>query len=441
MRNIFKLAILSFFTAIYAVTASFSTNPEKDNEKASFSSSSHPKLKKWDEFLYKPDDHNVFVPNYHKIIGTEEAHNKGAFGQGVTIAVIEEGSLLDTDESHCKWVTSILNEIAPQAKLEIFYQPSNLKTDLDYEKWCAESIENAIEKKVSFINISLGWGVERLAARDKATGEPSDEFPQIIAEAIDRAKYKGIGVFIAASNDSSIIHLEVGYQKYSDINKILEKPNTNLRFVIATEYRLEKLDGKNKLREDIYAESNVMCNELWKYGISAPGYKILCDGHNPKKELCSATSFATPMVSASAALVMSLFPELTPIQILNVLDESSRTTKLIPHNSKEEFSKINAVKLLEDFRNYQNEIYRNKNKRGRGGFVQCGRSSSSQNVSDEELKNTEQYEKFVDKAYQDDIVLVNRRQYGRGVVCIPKALKLAGQQVNGLKFRACDTQL
>lgn len=396
------------------------------------------KVEDWQNMpiLYKADGHDGLVCNHKRVIGAPQTNSFNTLGKNVTIAVIDPG-IFDCNkdinhalteatkqrhsnvkvsgnesDSHPNWVASIIankkNGIFPQAKLEVFTVPEEkCKTSC-----VVNAIDEAIKLNVDFISISMGWGAN---IGDSSEKWQKDEFPEKIAAAIYRAAEKNIGVLIAAGNYSTQSHRRyLGHNKYKNIADVLNNSKGALRFVVATEYTQK--ENETNIDEKVAWFSNVMTsndtgNELWKYAIAAPGVNILYSDPDGKESVCNGTSAATPMVAAAAAFIKRQFPHLNSIQVLDVLDRSSRTTVLpSTRETKEEYIKRVTEEEL------SNRFYR-----------YLDTKSEDENILDdsEDVDESKEYASFVEKAYQVSLMLFDRDLCGRGVIDIQNALKIA----------------
>ncbi len=149
------------------------------------------------------------------------------------------------------------------------------------------AIEYAVEKGAEVINMSLGGlGVDL-----------------VLEDAVEMAYEAGVTVVVAAGNDATDEAVTPG-----DHNEVIGVCNTT------------REDRRYKY-EDIFG--GYSSNFGQAKDISAPGTGILST--IPKGyENYSGTSMAAPMVSAVAAMVYAVSPELTPAQMKNILCGTAR---------------------------------------------------------------------------------------------------------------------
>lgn len=306
-----------------------------------------------ESIFYAHKQLNRRVTDHRKIIGADIPQDKQ--GDGVKIAIIEsnwfdcegdtKSSITQTTKDrlsqknpeteiangHINFVASIIagkNGIAPQAQLEVIRYEG-------FSKEIGTAIRQAIEAKVDFINMSVGFG---------AIGS---DFPQELRQPLLEARDAGICILLAAGNENHLVSTGVtlGLGMYKGLDKILEEMNGYMRIVVSTSYEKKKAEEeldfcpysykKNKgVAKDGYGQqtieekasyfSNSLNAIIAKYGIAAPGDLILAHELGSKPKIDSGTSFATPIVVAAAALVKSNFPHLKNVDVLNILEKSAR---------------------------------------------------------------------------------------------------------------------
>ena len=327
------LSTAILFTSLFMSSASYGMLPE--------------------DIFYTPEGHSKEAINHHKIIGADVAHARNVFGEGVKVAVIDmewfdcesdtKSALTETtkqrmaqfqapltkNESHSNLVASLIagkQGIAPKVQLEVFSQPEEtFYADYDKDKcnkfddWIVKAIRQSIEEKADFINMSIIFG------------DVGMRFPQPIAEALYAARDAGIGIILCAGNERTQAggNSYVGSGTYPNFGKIVENMNGHLRLAVATRYHNDYVGIVN---ESFASFSNVLSYDIQAYGLAAPGEQILSCAVGSKEIIWNGTSCSAPIITASAALVLSNSPHLKGkgAEVLKILDESARKTMLNP---------------------------------------------------------------------------------------------------------------
>lgn len=388
----------------------------------------------WSEapIIYQTPDDKIIV-NHRKIIGEDQVTHDS--GEKCKIAVIDSGwfdcksgdvrQVLskstkkrlghlypikkekdDTDSfGHTNWVSSIIggrNGIAPKAELEVFSVSNSWKSEKKWVDWCAKAIRKSIKSKVDFINMSIGWDDE------------DGNFPSEIEKALYKASAAGIGVLLAASNDS----LTIGTHVYKGLGRVLQNMKGYMRIVASSGYKTKVSQDKNqnfswRVSEYPSEFSNWLSEDCIPYCLTAPGENILSYGVNQNEAIWEGTSAATPIVTALATIIKSKAPHLNASEIFSILDESARKTKINP-KSFEECVQPKLSKLL-------NSYNRRCRESGRHAEIIDGPESGKE--------NREAFMRFVDDFYEDHIKLPTSR-YGQGVVNIAKAFEILSSRLD-----------
>lgn len=155
-----------------------------------------------------------------------------------------------------------------------------------------KAIDYAIQKKVFLINNS--WG--------------SSRFSRTLSDAISRAAVAGILFFTAAGNGNK----GIGYNIDTNPWYPASYPQWNVFSVAATTTNDRLTDFSNFSKN--------------KVDVAAPGYAIYSTVSGINYQMMSGTSMATPIVAGLAVLVKATNPSLDPLQILNIIRESSDKT-------------------------------------------------------------------------------------------------------------------
>ena len=164
------------------------------------------------------------------------------------------------------------------------------------------AIEYAIEKKVDVINLSMG----------------STQYSDIENEEIQKAINNGIVVVASAGNDA---------------NSSYEYPASydNVISVGATDQNNNKTSFSNYNN---------------KVSLSAPGENILSTNLAGGYSYHSGTSFSAPVVSAMAAIIKSVRPDLSPQDIKSVLQNNSLDLGTVGKDNYFGYGKVNAYKSI-----------------------------------------------------------------------------------------------
>ena len=161
----------------------------------------------------------------------------------------------------------------------------------------AKGIRDAADAGASIINVSIGG--------------PDQSF---IADAVNYAESKGALVVAAASN----IHSGI---------KIFPAAYPNVLSVSAVDQDNDNYEYSNGSWVDVYA----------------PGEAVIGIAANGVPSVIAGTSFATPMVSGTAALLKTRFPNATPEALLAMITTHARTVRGIQTGRRIPLLDINAA--------------------------------------------------------------------------------------------------
>lgn len=193
----------------------------------------------------------------------------------------------------------------------------------EYDKDVALAIRYAVDNGANIINMSFG----------------KDFSPQkrFVDEAVKYAEDNNVLLVHAAGNDGE------------NIDKVANFPNKQLDDGYRVGNWLEVGATTMKSGKDFNASFS-------NYGhrnvdIFAPGVDIVSLAPDDKYNQMDGTSFASPVVSGVAALVWSYFPELTAVELKNILLDSStkyrRLKVYVSGDDPDEKEKIKFSKLSE----------------------------------------------------------------------------------------------
>lgn len=280
---------------------------------------------------YTPKDSNYKKQWYLKKINSEKAWNTAKGSSAITVAVIDggiqtghsefkgrivspynavtKGTSLSSDShgTHVAGIIAAANDnkgtvgIAPNVKImpiDIF----NGKYADTYDE--ASGVMYAADKGANIINMSFG----------------SEYYTYIEAYAIQYAASKGAVLVAAAGNDAkSATNYPAGYDSVIS--------------VAAT---------------DSHDGSSEYSNYGYYIDISAPGDDIYSTLPNNKYGYMSGTSMATPVVSGTAALVLSKNPLLSATDVKNILIKSTKDLGTNGWDYLFGYGRIDAEKALKN---------------------------------------------------------------------------------------------
>jgi subtilisin family serine protease/predicted esterase len=169
------------------------------------------------------------------------------------------------------------------------------------------AIDYAIDNKAHIINASWGQATQADVTKDPGF--------QLLYDTIERANQEGILFVAAAGNDGS----------NNDMSHMVPATlgNSNILSVGAT--------ARNGLS---WNKSNYGAHAVH---VMAPGQEILTTSHNGGVRYSSGTSLSAPLVSGLAALMLSANPDLSPQDIIQILERSCD-----PHPGLLEHSRCNG---------------------------------------------------------------------------------------------------
>lgn len=249
-------------------------------------------------------EHPFLKDNIYVINGTPSSRNYGAdFSRG------RENKFRPNDlHGHGTHVSGIIKSIFPEVKIlpVKYYNPNasgseNLQANI-------EALQYAVDNNVDIINYSGGGPA------------PSREELKILQE----AERKGILVIAAAGNEEANIDRQ---------NKYFPASYGLSNVVAVTAYNQE-----------------LMVSSPFSYGektvdVAAPGYRIKSSLPNSRAGYLTGTSQATAFVTGVAALIKSQNPELTAVQIKDLIKKSAKQE--ITLMGKCASGKLDAGKALE----------------------------------------------------------------------------------------------
>jgi subtilisin family serine protease len=169
----------------------------------------------------------------------------------------------------------------------------------EYDKDIALSIRYAVDNGANIINMSFGKGFS-----------PNK---QLVANAISYAEKKGVLLIHAAGNDASNIDTEPNFPNGLNSNN---KMASNWMSIGASSFNIKK--------KQVSSFSN--------YGIKSvtlfsPGDNIITLDKDNQYTHTQGTSFAAPIATGVAALILSYYPDLTPQELISILVDSSTKIK------------------------------------------------------------------------------------------------------------------
>jgi subtilisin family serine protease len=165
----------------------------------------------------------------------------------------------------------------------------------EYDKDIALAIRYAVDNGANIINMSFGKGYS-----------PNKEW---VDEAMQYAADNNVLLIHAAGNDSKNNDLDPSYPN--------DKTLSNKKIATWLEIGANSTDPKKEL-----------CGSFSNYGakdvdLFAPGVDVVGCVPNDEYAMLDGTSFACPVTSGVAALVWSYYPELTALELKEILMEST----------------------------------------------------------------------------------------------------------------------
>ncbi|WP_300527721.1 S8 family peptidase [Maricaulis sp.] len=278
------------------------------------------------------------------LMNTSHAYAEGAFGAGVTVAVIDSGidaslpefagrlapnsvsiweqqggTVGDYNNGHGSLVASVIaanrndvgtHGVAPEVTVlairvdrgvEDASNPGSsfpLYTETDL----ALSIDYAVDQGADVINISLGRPPEFYESNGNA-----------IRAALERAASAGIVVSIAAGNFNPSTPLE--NRITTSVPQIFaDNAEMNGHLVI-----VPAIDQNSQI-----AGFSARAGDLANFAISAPGADIYIALSEALTGNANGTSAAAPHIAGALALILGHFPNMTPIEALQLLYDTAR---------------------------------------------------------------------------------------------------------------------
>ena len=189
----------------------------------------------------------------------------------------------------------------------------------EHDKDVALAIRYAVDNGAKIINMSFG--------------KPVSPYKQFVDDAVRYAAAKGVLLVHGAGNDGK------------DISKDLFYPHPLfLDSTRATNYLTVGASGDESTGE--YAAPFSNYSREW-VDVFAPGVFIHSSATNNRYVSADGTSLASPVVSGVAALLKSYFPQLTPQQIVSIINTSGRSIDkdvLLPgsENKKVKFASLSS---------------------------------------------------------------------------------------------------
>jgi subtilisin family serine protease len=162
------------------------------------------------------------------------------------------------------------------------------------DKDIANAIRYAVDNGARIINMSFG----KSYSPDK----------KVVDEAMQYAASKNVLLIHAAGNDAKNLDKE---------------PNFPTKMTLDG----KKINSWLEIGASSWGDANNFVGDFSNYGkksvdLFAPGVDIYATTPNQKYESLSGTSMAAPVTSGVAAIVMSYFPELTAVQVREILEKS-----------------------------------------------------------------------------------------------------------------------
>jgi len=163
------------------------------------------------------------------------------------------------------------------------------------DKDVANAIRYAVDNGAHIINMSFGKGYS--------------PFKQVVDAAVRYAQERGVLLVHAAGNDAKDLATEPNYP-----NRYFMSGDTATLWI---EVGASAWRGRGQLASDF---SNYGARQV---DVFAPGSDITSSAPGNKYEAASGTSFAAPVVSGIAAMLMAYYPELTAADVRRIILESA----------------------------------------------------------------------------------------------------------------------
>lgn len=293
----------------------------------------------------KPDSIYGYAYDQIKMINGRALHEKGYRGKGLEIAVIDAGyknfrdillldnvvvkgykdfvyrgeNMFESSDHGLKVLSVIAGNrsgiyvgTAPESKFWLLRSEdgrSEYPVEEDY--WVAAA-EYADSVGVDIINTSLGYSHFHAPARSY-THEDIDGKTSFITQAAERAVAKGIFVEVSAGNE--------GGNKWHKITMPSDAENV----LVVGSVKRDSLVS-------YFSSRGPTADGRIKPDVVALGSSIHVIGSDGDIEQASGTSFAGPVMSGMAACLWQAYPQLTNLELLEVIKKSSHKYEN-PNNS------------------------------------------------------------------------------------------------------------
>ena len=236
------------------------------------------------------------------------------------------------------------------------------------DKDVANGIRYAVDNGAKVINMSFGKAYKW----DK----------KVVDEAVKYAEEKGVLLVHAAGNDNQNNDIEENFPNkyfdgkeandYKEANKVAVKPDfvpptktnqvngmgmrpmvgkstgTKPIAVDTAKFKLPHANNWIEVGASAYKDDENLKASFSNYGkfnvdVFAPGFLINSTVPEGKYEDADGTSMASPVVSGLAALILSYYPKLTPVQVREIIMKS---VSKVPHKIKYKNEKGENVRVL-----------------------------------------------------------------------------------------------
>ncbi len=186
---------------------------------------------------------------------------------------------------------------------------------------------DAIDREIRVLNVSMGpnWG--RVGNEDKYCERSHKRREKLWRQVIEHAKDNGLLLIFAAGNNNNLPPEKIPPAS-------LAKEYDNLISVGAVNQELDKIYTTGA-GVSIYAPGL----SVW----SARSYRGMWEVFDEPYDFSSGTSYAAPFVTGTAGLMLSVNPELTPGEVKEILQETSKA----PHGSTKKNGILDAEKAVE----------------------------------------------------------------------------------------------
>ena len=253
-------------------------------------------------------------------IGAEQAYAQGAYGSGITVAVVDSG--IDTDHP------DLDDNISPNS-IDIV-DPGMTLVDEDGHGTAVAGVIAAERNDTDTHGVAFGATILAIRADDHCGTPPCVLYYSDLARAVDYAvdsEAHVVNMSLAGDSPPSA-PLQTALERAAASGVVIvasagnsKRPNPEYPAASATDPGLAGLllavaavDDKDKI-----AKFSSRCGTAQNYCLAAPGVDIVTAQAGGGTTTVSGTSFSAPHVSGAIALLLQLFPNLTAKEVVQIL--------------------------------------------------------------------------------------------------------------------------